>query len=137
RVVKILKQRISSARETYGYAHEESLSKMQELVSFHSKRNETQSVLEELNQATVQVLSSEKSSTRLAAAAAAIASSYIASGQVQKVQELSEDVYRQIIMKDTSNVKSVNLASKERQSLAFLAQLEYSIRRDTSVTITD
>lgn len=139
RAVKILKQRTTSVRETYGYAHEESLSKMQEIVNFHSKRNETQAVVEELKQTTVQVLSSETSSTRLAAAASAIASSYIASGQVQKATELSEEAYRQIVMKDTSNAKSYNfnLASKERQSLAFLAQLEYSLRRDTSASITD
>lgn len=137
--VKVLKQRIVSVRETHGYAHEESLSKMQELVSFHSKRNETQAVVEELKQTTVHVLSSETSSTRLTAAAEAIASSYIASGQVQKATELSEEVYRQIIMKDTTNAKSVNfnLASKKRQSLAFLAQLEYRLRRNTSTTITE
>lgn len=139
RAVTILKQSTASVRETHGYAHEESLSKMQELVSFHSKRNETQAVVQELKQSTVQVLSSETSSTRLMAAASAIASSYIASGQTQKATELSEETYRQIVMRDTTNAKSVNfnLASKERQSLAFLAQLEYSLRRNTSTTITE
>lgn len=139
RAVKMLKQRVTSVRQTHGWAHEESLSKMREMVSFHSKRNETQTVVQELKEATEHILSSESSSTRLTAAAATIAASYMAAGQTQKVTELSQEVYRQVMMKDTSNSKSVkfDLASKERQSLAFLAQLEYSQRRDSSTTITE
>ena len=139
RAVKVLKQRIWSVRQTHGYAHEESLSQLKELVSFHAKRSETQAVVQELKEATVNILSSETSSTRLMAAATTIASSYIASGQVQKVTELSEEAYRQAVMKDTTNAKSAsfNLASKERQSLAFLAQLECSLHRDSSATITE
>lgn len=139
RTVKIFKKRITSIRKTYGWAHEESLSKMEEIISFYSKRNETHLAIEELKEATIQILTSETLSTRLSAAAMTIASSYIATGQVQKVTELSEEVYRQIMIRDTTNVKSVrfDLSSKERQSLVFLAQLEYSLRHSSSTTITE
>jgi hypothetical protein len=42
-------------------------------------------------------------------------------------------------MKDTTNVKTVqfDLSSKERQSLVFLAQLEYSLRQNSSVTLNE
>ncbi|OJJ46551.1 hypothetical protein ASPZODRAFT_16305 [Penicilliopsis zonata CBS 506.65] len=139
RAVSVLKRRISSIRQTHGWAHEESLSKMQEMVSFYSKRNESETVVKELKEATVQILSTELSSTRLIAAASTIAASYIASGQVHRATELSQEMYRQIIMKDTANVKSVqfDLTSKERQSLVFLAQLEYSLRENSSVTLNE
>jgi hypothetical protein len=139
RAVSVLKRRIKSVRQTHGWAHEESLSKMQEMVSFYSKREETESVVQELKEATVQILSTETSSTRLVAAATAIASSYIVSRQTTKATELSQEIYRQIIMKDTTNIKTVqfDLSSKERQSLVFLAQLEYSLRQNSSVTLNE
>ncbi|RAH77834.1 NACHT domain protein [Aspergillus japonicus CBS 114.51] len=139
RAVKVLRKRISTVRETHGWAHEESLTKMEEMIKFHAQRNETQTVVQELKEATVQILSSETSSTRLIAAATTIASSYIATNQIQKATELTQEIYRQIVMKDTSNSKSVqfDLSSKERQSLTFLAQLEYSLRRSSSTTITE
>ncbi|KAJ5833009.1 NACHT domain protein [Penicillium riverlandense] len=138
RASKILRKRITTIRETHGWAHEESLSKLQEIVSFHSKHSETESVIQELKESTVQILSSESSSTRLVSAAAVIASSYIATNQVSKATELSQELYRQVVIKDTSNVKSYkfDLSSKGRQSLIFLAQLEHSLRRGPS-TITE
>ncbi|RAL01455.1 NACHT domain protein [Aspergillus ibericus CBS 121593] len=139
RAIKFLRKRTSTVRKIHGWAHEESLARMKEMITFHAERNETETVVQELKEATVQILSSETSSTRLVAAASTIAASYIASNQVQKATELTHEIYRQIVMKDTTNAKSVqfDLASKERQSLTFLAQLEYSLRRSSSTTITE
>lgn len=136
RASKVLTRRITSVRETHGWAHEESLSKLQEMVSFHSKHSETESVLRELKESTVQIVSSETSSTRLVSAAIAIADSYIATNQVSKATELSQELYRQVVMKDTSRVKESKFdLSKGRQSLIFLAQLEHSLRqRSSSIT---
>ncbi|KAJ5887643.1 hypothetical protein N7495_007684 [Penicillium taxi] len=138
RATRVLRKRITSVRESHGWAHEESLSKMKEIVSFHSKHNESESVLKELKDSTVQILSKETSSTRLVSAAIAIASSYVATKQITKATELTQELYRQIVMKDTTNVEisQFNLSSKGRQSLVFLAQLEYSLSKQTS-TITE
>lgn len=134
RVTKIMRKRIESARETYGWAHEETLSKLQEVISFHSSHNDTQRVSQELHESTKQILSSETSSERLVAAATTIATGYIASSQAHKAVELSQELYRQIVMKDTSNSKDTKLdvSSKGRQSLVFLAQLEHSVHQGTS-----
>ncbi|KAH8706013.1 NACHT domain protein [Talaromyces proteolyticus] len=138
RAVTVLKRRIESVRQTNGWAHEESLSKMEELVSFYSKRSQTETILHELQETTVQTLSTETSSTRLIAAAKTIGSCYVASNQTTKAKELSQEIYRQIIMKDTSKAKSFkfDLSSKERQSLVFLAQLEHSTQ-NSSVTLNE
>ncbi|EED17341.1 NACHT domain protein [Talaromyces stipitatus ATCC 10500] len=139
RAASVLKRRITTVRKTHGWAHEESLSKMQEMISFYSKRNETETVVKELKEATVQILTTETSSTRLIASASTIATSYIASNQIQKATELSHEVYRQIVMKDSTNAKSVSfdLTSKDRQSLVFLAQFEYSLRQNSSLTLNE
>lgn len=139
RVVSIRNRRLSSVRSNYGWAHEESLAEMQDLVSLYSKRGQSPAVLSLLREGIVQTLSTEKSSTRLTDAAKSIASSYIACGQVREARELTEELYRQIIAKDTSNTKSVSfdLSSKQRESLVFLAQVEYSLRDDSSVTFNE
>ncbi|KAJ5589423.1 hypothetical protein N7537_012101 [Penicillium hordei] len=133
RVTKILRKRIESARETYGWAHEETLSKLQEVISFHSSHNDTQRVSQELHESTKQILSSETSSERLVAAATTIATGFITTGQAHKAAELSQELYRQIVMKDTSSKETqLDISSKGRQSLVFLAQLEHSVRQGTS-----
>ncbi|KAJ5140703.1 hypothetical protein N7448_004111 [Penicillium atrosanguineum] len=138
RASKILRKRVTTIREQHGWAHEESLSQLTEMVNFHYKHSKIESVLEELKQSTVHILSSETSSVALAAAAVTIASSYIATNQVSKATELSQELYRQVIMKDTTKIKQsqFDLTTKGRQSLIFLAQLEHSIRRSSS-TITE
>jgi hypothetical protein len=134
RASKVLRKRITTVRETYGWAHEESISKMKEMISFHSKHSESSAVTKELKESTVNILSQETSSTRLVSAAIAIASSYIETNQVSKATEMTEELYRQVVMKDTSNSKSVqfDVSKQGRQSLVFLAQLEHSLRRTTS-----
>ncbi|CAG8384408.1 unnamed protein product [Penicillium salamii] len=134
RIIRILNKRIDYTRSTYGWAHEESLSRLQEFVSFHSKQNDIQSVTKELHETTKQVLTSKTSSERLVAAATTIAASYIATNQTHKAVELTEELYRQIVMKDTSKSKESQLevSSSGRQSLAFLAQLQQSLRHGSS-----
>ncbi|KAI9151452.1 putative ankyrin repeat protein L88 [Paramyrothecium foliicola] len=136
--VAILSKRVEQTRQTHGWAHEESLSKLTELVSLYSKQQDTQTVLSELNTTTVKVLSTETSSTRLMAAASTIAFNYISSNQVKKATEIKAELYRQIIMKDKSNVSTVgfDLTSRGRESLVFLAQFEYNLRR-SSATVNE
>ncbi|RHZ49083.1 hypothetical protein CDV55_100440 [Aspergillus turcosus] len=139
RTFKVLRKRITTVRETHGWAHEESLTRMKEMITIYTERNETETVVRELTEATVHILMSETSSTRLIAAASTIASCYIAAGQIQKAVELSHEIYRQIVMKEVVNVETVqfDLSSKERKSLTFLAQLEYALRHNSSLTVTE
>ncbi|KAJ5128530.1 hypothetical protein N7448_002249 [Penicillium atrosanguineum] len=141
KVVSIRTQRLTCIRSSYGWAHEEALSQMEEIVSLRTKQGESQAVISMLQEATTQVLSTETSSVKLAAAAKSIASSYIAAGQVQRAKELSHDIYSQIITKNTSNTSSFGFkqSSRQRLGLIFLAQLEHSLQEfeDSSVTLNE
>ena len=139
RAVTVRRQRLASMRSEYGWAHEESLSEMEEMASLYSKQGDFASVVSLLNDAGVEILFNETSAGKLTAAAQSIASSYIASGQIQRGREFTQELYRQIVAKDTSHVQSAqfNVSSLKRQSLMFLAQLEYSLREDTSLTLNE
>ncbi|KAL4733235.1 hypothetical protein BDV11DRAFT_210366 [Aspergillus similis] len=83
-------QRLLTIRSTYGWAHESSLSYMEEC-----------------------------SSSRLIVAAKSIVSSYRAIGQVQRAKKLALELYQQIVEKDTTNISSIrfDMTSSGRQSL--------------------
>jgi hypothetical protein len=136
RAFQVLQTRTSSIRKTHGWAHDEALSKLTEIVRYHSQQQNTELVISELKEATVNVLSTETTATRLIAAASTIASNYIATSQIHKGMELKEDIYEQIVMKDTANITSTkfDLSFRGRESLVFLAQLESSLRRNSVTT---
>ncbi|KAJ6191057.1 hypothetical protein N7519_001078 [Penicillium mononematosum] len=137
KALSIRTQRLTSIRSRYGWAHEESLSQMEEIVSLYTKQGKSQTAASLLHEAATHVLSTETFSIKLSAAARSIASGYIAAGQIQKAKELSNDIYLQIMTKDTS--LGFDQSSKGRLSLVFLAQLESSIREseDTSTTLNE
>ncbi|KAJ0421188.1 hypothetical protein BJY00DRAFT_312374 [Aspergillus carlsbadensis] len=138
RVISARLTRLSSIRETYGWAHESYLSQMEEVVSLYEKRKETQTATALLQETAIHIASSEKFSSQQAAAARSIVSSYKAIGQVQHARKLSLEIYRQMVAKDTSNIRSAgfDLSSSPRHSLLFLAQLEYSLREREEVSLT-
>ncbi|KAL4746942.1 hypothetical protein BDW72DRAFT_206899 [Aspergillus terricola var. indicus] len=141
RVITARIQRLSTIRSTYGWAHESSLSQMEEVVSLYHKRKDTNSATMMLEEAVVHIASSEHSSSRLIAAAESIVSSYRAIGQIQRAKKLALELYQQIVEKDTTNISSVGFdkTSSGRQSLPFLAQLEHSLREreETSLTMNE
>ncbi|RMJ27224.1 hypothetical protein PHISP_01933 [Aspergillus sp. HF37] len=137
--VIVIGRHLRSLQSTYGWAHEKTLRQMEQMASQYVKQGDYQSAISLLRDTMVQVLSKETSSAKLMSTARSIATSYIAFGQVDRARELSQEIYSQIISKDATNVTSVgfDFTSVQRQGLAFLAQLEYSVRSDLSVTLNE
>ncbi|KAJ5835685.1 hypothetical protein N7447_001711 [Penicillium robsamsonii] len=138
KALSIRTQQLSSIRSSYGWANEEALSQMEEIVSLYTKQGKSQEAVSLLREATMQVLSTETLSIKLNAAAKSIASGYIAAGQIGKAKELAKEIYHHIVTKDTTNTSAFDFAqtSKGRLGLGFLAQLEYSIRESEENSTT-
>jgi tetratricopeptide (TPR) repeat protein len=135
RVITIRRERLTTIRATYGWAHETTLSEMKELVALYIKRGELQPAVSMLQEASLQIVSKETSASRLAAAAQTIASSYIAAGQVQRAKELCDELYRKIVVKETATTNFV-MPSGGRQSLVFLAHFEHNLRKQKEPSLT-
>ncbi|KAE8360311.1 hypothetical protein BDV27DRAFT_167921 [Aspergillus caelatus] len=137
KVVSIHKKRLESFLSEHGWAHQESLSQMEKLVSLYSRRNEFQAAYSLLQEATSKVLSKETSAVNLCLAAQSIASSFIRSGQVQHGKGMAQEIYRQTVAQDIE-ISSTNfeLSADQRQALVFLAQLEYSLQERETLSIT-
>jgi tetratricopeptide (TPR) repeat protein len=132
RVITTRKERLSTLRNTYGWAHETSLSEMKELVTLYTKRREVQTAVSLLQEATFQIVSKETSAPKLAASAQTIASSYISIGQFQRAKELSEELYRKIVVKETGATDP----GDGRQSLVFLAHFQHTLRERSELSLT-
>jgi tetratricopeptide (TPR) repeat protein len=137
--VTVLQKRITSVRKEYGWAHQESLSNLTELVRLNIKQEKTETAVHELKKATVNILETETTATRLIEAASTIASNYLAIKQAQSATQLLEQVYSQIVMKEVTDsaTSEFDLTSRGRESLVFLAQLEYSLRRTSATSLTE
>ncbi|ODM18730.1 hypothetical protein SI65_05347 [Aspergillus cristatus] len=117
KVISARSRRLSTTRSTNGWAHQDSLSQTDELVSLYAKRGETHAAVSLLQETAIQVLVTETSTTRLTAAAKHIASSFIAAGQVHRAKQLAQEIYRQIVAKDTVNISTANIREREESSL--------------------
>ncbi|KAJ5767230.1 uncharacterized protein N7511_004846 [Penicillium nucicola] len=130
KVESIRNQRLTFIRSSYGWAHEEALSQMEELVSLYTKQKKAPVATTLLHEATFKILSTETSSTKLTAAAKSIASGYIAAGQLQEARDLSDNIYFQVMMKKEKQ------STSRRLSLIFLAQFEHIIRESANNSTT-
>ncbi|KAL3482056.1 hypothetical protein BJX99DRAFT_253179 [Aspergillus californicus] len=130
--------RLASLRETYGWAHESSLSQMQEVISLYEKQQNIQAAVSLLQETAVHIVSAKEFSSHLTVAAERIVSSYRAIGQVQRAKKLAWEIYQQLVAKDTTQVTSAgfDLSSSQSHSLLFLAQLEYSLREREESSLT-
>lgn len=132
------RRRLTTILSTYGWAHEASLSQMEELVSLYATQNDTQSATILLHDAASHILKSDSSSADIIKAAKTIAVGYREIGQLQRARELAQDIHRQVITGDSSSAK-YSITSSKHQSLLFLAQLKYSLRdgRELSLTMNE
>lgn len=137
KVVSIHKKRFEATRQKYGWAHQESLSQMEKLVSLYSRRNEFQTAFSLLQEATSQVLSTETSAFNLCLAAQSIASSFISSGQLQRGKAMAQEIYRELVARDIEvGSISFNFSADQHQALVFLAQLEYSLQEREAMSVS-
>ncbi|KAL2842894.1 NACHT domain protein [Aspergillus pseudoustus] len=135
RVVTARIERLSTFRETYGWAHESSISQMEEVVSMYEQRKETQAALTLLQETAVHIASAEQVTTEQITAATRIASSYRRLGQIHRAKKLALEIYQQIVAQETTSA-AFTLSSAQRHSLLFLAQLEYSLREREEASLT-
>jgi hypothetical protein len=92
-----------------------------------------------LTTAASQIISKETSSQKQVESAASIAASFHACQQTTVAHSLVQELHRQICAKDTrySSKWSFDLTKTGRTSLAFLASLQYNLRKDLNITFAE
>lgn len=131
--------RLKTFVENHSWSSHETLSTLEEIVSFCSKHKETSITLhEELHTSTFQVLSTNLSSAQLVSAATMIANGYLATGEIEQAHDLTSEIYHQLVMRAAASSTTHKLdLSRSRQSLIFLAQLEHVLHVNRASTIVE
>jgi hypothetical protein len=139
RAITMHEEQYGEASTKYGYAHNSSLTQLHELSSLYFRQQKTEQAVKQLTSAVAAIISKETSSQKLIESAASIAQSFQACQQVQRCTELVQELHRQICAKDTRYASkwSFDVSTYNQSVLAFVASLEYNIRKDLSITFTE
>lgn len=139
RAVTVIRKRFTENVAQYGWTHEESLEQLKETACLYARQSKKEEAVKQLTEATSHIISTERESTKLVKSATAIAASYIAVSETRRGLELAEELRWQLVTKDSSNSKKYNLdlTSTDRSAAIYVAQLEHSLRQDSTVSFSD
>ncbi|KAF2261879.1 hypothetical protein CC78DRAFT_469263 [Lojkania enalia] len=138
-VVSLREQQFSEAINKYGYSHESSLTHLHELAILYTRQQKSELALKQLTTAVTQTITKEVSSQKLIESATSIATTFQACQLVQQCTELVEELHVQLCGRYMHNTSkwSFDLTKCDRSALAFLAALEYHVRKDFALTLTE
>jgi tetratricopeptide (TPR) repeat protein len=139
RAISMREEQFTEATHKYGYSHETTLTHLHELSTLFVRQQKTELAVKKLTIAVSEIIIKETSSQKMYECAQSIASTFIACHQEVRCTELIQELHRQICAKDSRNVSkwSFDVTKSGRCALAFLASLEYAIRRDLSITFAE
>ncbi|KAI4660911.1 uncharacterized protein J4E79_005479 [Alternaria viburni] len=127
-----------STREN-GYSHESSLTSLRELASLYSRQQKSDVAVKQISKAVSEIVSKETSSQKQIESAKSIAATFQAIEQTSTAHAMVQELHRQICAKDARNASkwSFDLTKSSRTAIAFLASLQYNLRRDLSIGFSE
>jgi tetratricopeptide (TPR) repeat protein len=136
RALQMSESQLNDSTRQNGYSHESSLIHLRELSVLYNRQNKTDLAMKQLSTAVAEIVKHEKSSHKQIESATSLASTFRSIEQVNTAQSLVQELHRQICAKDTRYASkwSFDLTKSNRTSLAFLAALQYNLRKDPSIT---
>ncbi|KAF1945315.1 NACHT domain-containing protein [Clathrospora elynae] len=139
RALSMSESQFQESTRAKGYSHESSLTRLRDLSMLQARQQKTDVATKQITAAVAAIISTETSSQKQIESAASIASTFRAIEQTSTAQSLVQELHRQICGKDSRNASkwSFDLTKSSRTSLAFLASLEYQIRKDSSITFAE
>ena len=139
KAVKVVLERFSSLKATYGCSNTETLSILRELVLMYMKLESYSLVMHMLRDSTVEIISKEKHSKTLHQAAKTLGSIYIACGMVEQGREMIQEARLQIITGSAGSEKSsFNLdRSTSRICYVFLVTFEQTISEQMTTSYSE
>lgn len=139
RAVSIYQEQLVESRSQYGYAHSSTLSSLREVVMLLSRQSKTDVAIKEIHTAVAEIVTKETSDEKMLECAVSIAQTFQSCQQVQQCVELVQELHRQLVAKETRKSSKFNfdLTSSSSAALVFLAGLEFNIRSNMSLTLSD
>jgi tetratricopeptide (TPR) repeat protein len=139
RALAMTQEQLNESTSKHGYSHESSLTHVRELATLYQRQQKTDLAVKTLTNAVSQIVQKETSSQKQIESAASIAASFHSCQQTTVAHSLLQELHRQICAKDTTYASkwSFDLTKASRASLAFLASLQFNLRKDLNVTFAE
>ena len=139
RALSMTQEQLNESISKHGYSHESSLTHVRELATLYQRQQKADLAVKTLTTAASQIVQKETSSQKQIESAASIAASFHACQQTTVAHSLVQELHRQICAKDTRYASkwSFDLTKTDRASLAFLASLQYNLRKDLNITFAE
>lgn len=139
RALTMTQEQLNESTSKHGYSHGSSLTHVRELATLYQRQQKSDLAVKTLTTAASQIVQKETSSQKQIESAASIAASFHACQQTAVAHSLVQELHRQICAKDTSFASkwSFDLTKTSRTSLAFLASLQFNLRKDLNVTFAE
>ena len=139
RALSMTQEQLNDSTSKHGYSHESSLAHVRELATMYQRQQKSDLAVKTLADAVSQIVSKEASSQKQIESAASIAASFHACQQNDAADSLVQELHRQVCAKKAGfdSEWSFDLTNSSRVSLAFLASLQYSLRKDLNVTFAE
>ena len=139
RALTMSEGQLQESTRAYGYSHESSLNSLRKLSMLYNRQQKSDVAIKQIITAVSEIVSKEKSSQKQIESAASIASTFRSIEQTSTAQGLVQELHRQICAKDTRHASkwSFDLTESSRASLAFVAALQYNLRKDLNQTFAE
>jgi hypothetical protein len=137
KAISIYETQVSEKKSKYGYSHEETLTSLRELAQLYVRQQKTDLAVKELQNAVVEIVQKETSSQRAYESAIAIVQTYQAANLTQQLVQLTEELHYQLIVREKRQSSTFSVVESSSVSLFFLATIQYQIRKDLSLTLSD
>lgn len=139
RALSMTESQFQESIRAYGYSHESSLTRLRELSTLYIRQQKTDVAVKQISTAVSEIITKETSSQKQIESAASIATTFRSIEQTNTAHSLVQELHRQICAKDTRHASkwSFDLTKSNRTALAFLASLQYNLRKDLSITFAE
>lgn len=137
KATSVYQEQLKEMKSKHTYSSEETLNSLRELSMLYVRQGKTESASQELSKALVEIVRHETSSQKMYEAAESLVQSYRACNMTQRCASLVEEMHYQLIVKEKRSSSSFSVVESSKTSLAFVAAMEYQLRKDLSVTLTE
>ncbi|SMQ47748.1 unnamed protein product [Zymoseptoria tritici ST99CH_3D7] len=135
--IEIYQSHFHECYTKYGYSHETSLIALRELVQLWIRRGKTEVAVKELIRGTVEIIIKETSSQILFECASSLVQTFFACKLQAQLTTFVEELHYQLIVRQKTSKSTFSVIECKETSLFFLATIEWHIRKEISLTLSE
>lgn len=137
KAVSVYQDQFSDYKNKYTYSHQETLNSLRELSLLYVRQQKTDLAAKELNTALITIAQQETSSERMYESAVSLVQTYRAANLIQQCTQIVEEMHYQLVVREKRSSSSFSVVEASHAALFFLATLEYQLRQDVAITLSE